>query len=88
MADVTSLNNLPYIPAASDVTDMMAHGQQQSQQMLNHQTATNNGSNLMGLSSMDSMHQSNQSPPTHPHHHQQQQQQSMNIKQDYGLTSL
>lgn len=89
MADVTSLGNLPYIPAASDVSDMMGHAQnipqqqqQQQQQMLNHQTNNNNGGNLMGLS-MDVMHQQQpQQPPTHSH------QQSMNIKQDYGLTAL
>lgn len=90
MGDMTSLGNMPYIPAASDVADMMAQGppQQQSQQMLNHQTVTNNnnGGNLMGLS-MDAMHpsQQQQSPPTHNH---QQQQQTINIKPDYGLTAL
>lgn len=87
MADMTSLGNMPYIPAASDVADMMAQGppQQQSQQMLNHQTVTNNnnGGNLMGLS-MDAMQQ--QSSPNHSH--QQQQQQTINIKTDYGLTAL
>lgn len=97
MGDMTSLGNLPYIPAASDVADMMAQGppqqqqQQQSQQMLNHQTVTNNnnnGGNLMGLT-MDAMHSQQQqqpqqqSPPTHTH-----QQQTINIKPDYGLTAL
>ena len=81
MADMTTLGNMPYIPAASDVADMMAQGPPQSQ-MLNHQTVTNNnnGGNLMGLS-MDAMQQ--QSPPNHSH-----QQQTINIKTDYGLTAL
>lgn len=84
MADMTSLGNMPYIPAASDVADMMAQGppqqqQQSQQQMLNHQT--NNNGNLMGLS-MDAMHPSQQSPPNHSH------QQTINIKPDYGLTAL
>lgn len=83
MGDVTSLGNLPYIPAASDVADIMAHTHNltQQQQMLNHQTNNNNNNsnvgNLIGLS-MDAMQQS----PTHSH------QQSLNIKPDYGLTAL
>lgn len=88
MADMTSLGNMPYIPAASDVADMMAQGPpQQSQQMLNHQSVTNNnnGGNLMSLS-MDAMHlsQQQQSPQNHSH----QQHQTINIKTDYGLTAL
>lgn len=96
MGDMTSLGNLPYIPAASDVADMMAQGppqqqqqqQQQSQQMLNHQTVTNNnnGGNLMGLS-MDGMHSTQQQQQHSPSNHAHQQQ-TINIKTDYGLTAL
>lgn len=83
---MTSLGNLPYIPAASDVADMLAHTQQ-TQQMLNHQAATNNnnGSNLIGLS-MDGMQQQQRSSPTHVKHEVFQA--NLNIKQDYGLTAL
>lgn len=77
------------MPATSDVADMMAHTQQtqQTQQMLNHQAATNNnnGSNLIGLS-MDGMQHQQQSSPTHVKHEVFQA--NMNIKQDYGLTAL
>lgn len=86
LADVTSLGSAPYIPAASDISDIMGHTQ--APQMLNHQTSNgnngngnngnNNASNGGGLMSHDLMGSM----------HHQQSHNINNIKQDYGLTPL
>ncbi len=84
LGDITT--NPPYVPAASEVAEMMGQNlmnhQQQQQQQQQPTSVSNNNSDMMGLSMGSTIHQ----------HHQQQQQNVnsivMNIKPDYGLTAL